>query len=437
MNTSQVIAQLMQLEAQPQTNLKNQVSQENLIISAYQTVNSKMAALQTAAEAFTAPNALTPTNPTWQAAKATSSSTAVTATATAGATTGSFTFNAKVAKAQVTTASFASASSTATAGGSSTVGITIGTGPTTPLTLTDTSVQGVADAINAAKTGVTAAVITANNPSGTGTLTYLQLTGNTGAANNFSVTGLSVTPTDISTAADATITVGDPNAGGYTVSSPNNTFTNVMKNVTLNVAADATGVTVNVASDQNAMADKMQALVDAANAALAQIGSYTSYNSDTKSGGPLTGDFTVRQLRDNILSSVSQGLSGYGSYKQAGVELDKDGKLTLDRNAFLAAYGANPSAVQNGVANGLAKSLDTVAVAATNFTTGTLTSQIQSGKNQITDLKKRITDWDSRLALRQNMLKRQFAAMETALGSLKNQSSWLAGQISGLPSSGN
>src|SRR5207244_231470 len=103
--TTQVIAQLMQLAAQPQTNLKNQLTKENAVISAYQSVNAKMNALQTAAEAFTPPSALIPTNPTWQAAKATSSSSAVVATASAGATAGSFTFDVTaLAKAQVTTA---------------------------------------------------------------------------------------------------------------------------------------------------------------------------------------------------------------------------------------------------------------------------------------------------------------------------------------------
>src|SRR5438045_289954 len=84
MNTSQVISQLMQLAAQPQTNLKNAVTKENAVISAYQSVNSRLAALQTAAEAFTPPSALTPVNPTWQSAKATSSATAADAQITVG-----------------------------------------------------------------------------------------------------------------------------------------------------------------------------------------------------------------------------------------------------------------------------------------------------------------------------------------------------------------
>ena len=38
-------------------------------------------------------------------------------------------------------------------------------------------------------------------------------------------------------------------------------------------------------------------------------------------------------------------------------------------------------------------------------------------------------------AKRKETLTRQFTAMETALSSLKNQSTWLAGQINSLPSS--
>jgi flagellar hook-associated protein 2 len=427
MNTSQVIAQLMQLEARPQANLKAQVSSENLVISAYQAINSRMAALKTAAEAFTAPNALTPTNPTWKTVKATASDTSVTATATTGATVGNLTFDVKaLAKAQVTTTSVAASGPVTTGSG---IDLTVA-GTTTHLNLTTDTAQGVADAVNAAKLGVSAAVVT------TSTGTVLQFSGDkTGAANAFTVAGLSSPTNNIAAAADAKIAVGDPAAGGYVVTSATNTFTNLLTNVTLNVSQVATGVTVSVASNQDAIADKMQALIDAANGALAQIGSYASYNSETKTGGALTGDLTTRQLRDKIISTVSSGLSGYGSFKQFGVELDRGGKLTFDRSAFIVAYNADPAKVQNGVANGLAKSLDTVAIAATDFSTGTLTTAVQSGKDQIRNLNDRITDWDARLQMRQQMLKRQFAAMEAALGTLKNQSGWLAGQIGSLPSS--
>jgi len=425
MNTSQVISQLMQLAAQPQTNLKNAVTKENAVISAYQSVNSRLAALQTAAEAFTPPSALTPVNPTWQSAKATSSSTAVTATASVGAPTGTFTFDVTaLAKGQITTANVAAAGPVTTGSG---LDVTVGT-TTTHVNVTTDTAQGTADAINAAKLGVTASVLTTQQG------TILQLTGSTGAANSFSVSGLAAATTDIATAADAQITVGNPAAGGYTLNSATNTFGNAVPHVTLTVSQLANGVSVTTSSDVDAIADKMKSMIDAANGALSQIGAQSAYNATAKSGGPLTGDFAVRQLQSDLLSAISNGQTGYGSFKQFGVQLDGDGKLTFDRNAFITAYNADPAGVQKAVATGLATQMDTVAKSATDPITGNLTAAINGGNSQIRSLNRQIADWDVRLAARQQALQRQFTNLELALGKMKDQSNWLSGQIAGLPS---
>lgn len=53
MNTSEIVSQLMKLEAAPQTALKNRVGTQQKAISAYQAVNGKMAALTKAATALT------------------------------------------------------------------------------------------------------------------------------------------------------------------------------------------------------------------------------------------------------------------------------------------------------------------------------------------------------------------------------------------------
>ena len=79
------------------------------------------------------------------------------------------------------------------------------------------------------------------------------------------------------------------------------------------------------------------------------------------------------------------------------------------------------------------RAFDDVAEHATNSTTGTLTTAIQSGKDAITILNDQVTAYDTRLAIRRQNLERQFTNLETALSKLKNQSSWLAGQIANLP----
>ncbi len=426
MNTTQVIAQLMQLAAQPQTDLKNQVAQENTVISAYQSVNSRLAALQTAAEAFTQPSPLIPTNPTWQSVKATSSTTGVVATATAGAAAGTFGFDVTaLAKAQVTTARVDPTNPVTWGSG---LDVTVGSTTTHVDVGTDTA-QGVADAINGAKLGVTAAILTTTQG------TVLQLTGSTGSANAFSVAGLSVGTTDVNPAQDAEITVGDPNTSGYTVTSSTNTFNNVAPNVTLNVSALATGVSVNVASDTDTVADKMQAMIDAANAALSQIKTSTAYSATSKSGGALMGDYTVRNIQSSVLSAAGNGMLGYGDFKKFGVQLTRDGTLKFDRSTFISAYNADPAGVQGAVAGGLAKQLDTVAKAATDPLTGSLTTAIQGGNNQVRTLNQQISNWNVRLTAKQAAYQRQFTHLEVALGKMKNQSSWLSGQIAGLASS--
>jgi flagellar hook-associated protein 2 len=82
---------------------------------------------------------------------------------------------------------------------------------------------------------------------------------------------------------------------------------------------------------------------------------------------------------------------------------------------------------------GLAGRLLAVAKGASDATTGTLVSMALGQDSQVKDIKSRIEVWDLRLAKRKEALTRQFSAMETALNGLKNQSTWLAGQINSLP----
>ena len=67
-----------------------------------------------------------------------------------------------------------------------------------------------------------------------------------------------------------------------------------MTGVTITVSKKENDVTVDAIADVSGIAAKFQALVDAANAALTEIGNQTAYDAATKQGSPLTGDFTVR-----------------------------------------------------------------------------------------------------------------------------------------------
>jgi flagellar hook-associated protein 2 len=453
MQTSTVISQLMQAEAAPQTALKQKVSTQQKIVTSYQSINTKMAALYTAAKAINDPTA-------WKASTATASSDAVLATtSTTGTTlTGSVTFSVKKLAAaeshifdgrvsatsdDITTASSISVTNTAT-------------GETTNLDITDTSLKGVVDAINAATDlGVKATAIQASPGQYT-----LQLTATTtGSASAFTVTGIDGLGNDLdpgtgeplSKGEDAVLSVGTTNP--IEVSSSSNTFTGLMDGLTVTakkVQADGEApVTITVASDTEGIAAKVQAMVDAANAALTEIGTQTKNASGAVPGGVLAGNSSMHQLATRILQTVSGGAGAataggsHRSLSEIGVELTRNGQLTFDKAKFVAALEADPAGTQsyfnstvddNGdeVMDGFADAMVSMSNKATMTNTGTLAQLITSGNATITDLNDRISDWDVRLSTRQRSLQKQFTAMETALGKLRNQSSWLSGQLAAL-----
>ncbi|WP_432978676.1 flagellar filament capping protein FliD [Dactylosporangium sp. CA-233914] len=442
LQTSAVIAQLMQVEAAPQTALKAKVSTQQKVVSSYQSINTKMSGLLSAAKALADPTA-------WKAASATSSSDSVLATTspTGNNQSGSVTFRVKqlaAAESRVFSSGSVGATSDSITSSSSISITNTATGETRNLSITDTSLKGVVDAINGSSDlGVKASAI----QTAPGKYTLQVTSAQTGAESAFTISGIDGLGADVAATegSDAILTIGTTNA--FDISSSSNTFKGVMDGLTITAKA-RTGdndppVTVNVASDTDGIASKVQAMIDAANAALTEIGTQTKNSSGSVPGGALAGNSSMQQLASSILQTVSGGAGSLGSLKDVGIELTRDGQLTFDKTRFTAALNADPVKTQSyfsattdtdndGVKDGLVDKMVAMADKATQLNTGTLAQLITSGNNAITDLNDRISDWDVRLKARQETLQKQFTAMETALGSLKNQSSWLAGQLSSL-----
>jgi len=451
----------MTVEAAPQTALKSKVTTAKTAVTSYQSVNSKLAALKTAADNLGQLS-------TWRGITAVSSSSSVTATALTGTNgaAGTTTFDVKdLAKSQLTTGRVSGAGNVVDA---DTITVTVGpldgsmeADGVTPKDKTytidvskDKTAAGVASAINAANVGVKAALIATS-----GSDKVLQLGGTkTGSDNAFDVEGLGTAGTPVSlinvaTASNARLEVGGGEAnsanGGYDVTSSTNTFNGLMPAVSITVSKQEDNVTINATSNVSGIADKFQALVDAANATLGEIGKQTAYDSSTKTGSPLTGDFAVRNMAQTILSTISQGLSyddpkwvnpdpvgdpnakppkiAFGSLAQFGIQLTSTGQLTFDSSKFTDAYDNDPGAIQQAGIAFAGKFESTSDGMSTN-----VQSVITGRNSEIDRFNTQIDDWDVRLAAKKEALQRQYSNLEVALGKLKDQSSWLSGQLAGL-----
>jgi flagellar hook-associated protein 2 len=232
---------------------------------------------------------------------------------------------------------------------------------------------------------------------------------------------------------------------GQTVSSGTNIITDVMPDVDITLAAGATGAaTIQIARDTGSLSGKVKAMVDAVNFALDELSSLTKTGADAKDRGLLAGDSTLRNVRNQLVASVTGGVGGQ-SLATYGIETDRYGKLTFDEAKFKAAYEADPDAAAAMFADptppvgttpppvGFAAKIESLSDLFSDSIDGTITNSIKSRQSQIKGWEDDIADWDTRLLTKENALRRQYTALETALGQLQSQGNWLAGQLASLP----
>jgi flagellar hook-associated protein 2 len=325
-DTATMINQLMQVEAQQQTAIKNRQSQAQKAADAYATVISSLKDLASKAKSLANTDA-------WQGSTATSSSATVKATAS-GTATGSLTFDVdKLAAAHALISADAVGSTSAVVASGGTLSIKDHDGnETASIDVGSGSLSDVVAAINASDAGLRASAVQTSPGN-----YRLQVTNKTsGASGEFSIDGLDgFSGVDVLTAgADAQITVGKDPLTKYSITSSSNTFTGVVPGLSFTVSKEETNVTVEASVDGSKIATDVKALVDAANSVLSDLSKKSAYDSTTKTGGALFGESSVRQLQQQILGTV-------GGAGAPGVQLTRDGKLSFDETKFKAAYAAD------------------------------------------------------------------------------------------------
>lgn len=443
MNTSSIISQLMALERQPVNRLELKKSVADKAITALQGLNTKFLAIADLAKKLSTTAGFSPVKPTISHPDAVGVSIAEGTAPTSLA----FKIKSVVAAHQVYSASTYTATTTqvADAGRTIAIGYTDASGAAATLNVTghDGTLQGVADAINAAAgTPVSARVVKTSDAGDY----RLELTAKqAGADSTFTVSGIAIgagpemTFNVATQASDAEILLGSSGTP-LSITSSSNTMVDVVPGVTLSLKqadVDAT-VTVDISRDTATVTADVEKLVAAANEFLKEAKTLTNYDTASKTAGLLQGNRTIRDLQSSVLQAVSTAV-GTSSAGTAGIELTRDGLLKFDKAKFENAYNADPTATAAlfyGPAGfeGIAQRLLVISENATASTTGILTTAIEGRRAEIRRLDDSIAMWDVRLDRKEAALRRQYAALESALGAAQNQGNWLSGQLASLPS---
>jgi flagellar hook-associated protein 2 len=303
------------------------------------------------------------------------------------------------------------------------------------------TLQGVANAINAAKAGVTASVITDSAGA------RLMVKSASGASQAFELTGSAgLESLNIGRNANgSTINATAQNArialDGVEVSYPVNSISNLIPGVRLDLVAASVGTKVAIGATRatDAIGQAVTNFVDTYNQVYKLVKDAVDPATGPLRGDPAAKDL-LRQLKGMTLTALLPATADETPTALAdiGVATQRDGTLRVDSTRLAKVLTSWPDQIEAMFASGtgLAAALSKVAESAVGKTsakgigeaTGLTASLLNYGKAQ----DKVETDQDDALAAAEKMRTRmtqQFAAMDSKVAAYKSTQSFLTQQI--------
>jgi len=221
----------------------------------------------------------------------------------------------------------------------------------------DQSLQGIRDAINKANVGVTATIVSdgsdmpyhlviTNNSTGSSSAMKISVNGADNQAPDAAIAALmGYDPggaqglTQTSGAQDTKLTMN-----GIAVTSKTTSVSNAIQGVSLDVTSLGSS-TLTVSKNTTAVSDAINSFVKAYNDLNKTISGLTSYNADTKTGGALQGDASVRAIQSQLRRQLGTTVEGLGgkltNLSQVGISFQKDGSLAVDSSKLSTAITNN------------------------------------------------------------------------------------------------
>ncbi len=332
---------------------------------------------------------------------------------------------------------------------------------TVTLAANDTLSQ-VASKINAARVGVSAAIIR------DGTGARLSFTSQRSGAIGRAAIDTGALDLGLSTLAKGEDSVafygsGDP-ARAVLLTGSSNVLDNVIQGVTIDLKqTSTTPITLTISRDTETIEKTVTEFVTAYNAMIDKLARYDAYNIETQRATSLFGDQTIGSLRNNlrrIVQGTPDGAAGsLTRLFQVGITVQNGTKLQFDPAKFRSALEQDPesvdtlfsardlvprgsrvtvpdgdtnplndplvnntSAVNTFTRLGILEKLGEFASISTGSVDGTIPRKGRAIDTQLRAGQSRIAQFDVRLAAKRARLERQFAGMEQAIASLQSQS---------------
>ena len=247
---------------------------------------------------------------------------------------------------------------------------------------------------------------------------------------------------DISTGLTSTQSAGDASikVDGFSATSSNNKFTDVIQDVTIDVSKIQTtpGTTekLTVALDTASTRSLITTFVDTFNSFVdvtKQLGS-----ADEDSPGLLLGDFTLRQassqIRDLFSSKISNVTGSFNSLSSIGISTKQDGHLEINSSVLDGAIESDFEQFDelfSGTGGFATQLRDLIS----NYTgsSGVITSRENSLKSELSRIANDRVALDLKIEKLQLRLTSQFATMDAIVAQMNSTQSFVKQQFESLP----
>jgi len=320
--------------------------------------------------------------------------------------------------------------------------------------------QDIVNKINAAGIGVTASLVSGNVRMASTTI---------GAASGFTVSGAAATMLNFSETQSAQDAQYSVNGTVYT-SATNMNVTGAITDVALNLLS-TTSTTLTVAAGSGSTGQtaqekwvqstkqKITDFVNQYNSVQEFVYQKTQAESRVTNPknlgeylqGPMSRDVrfssVATDLRQQATGNVQGLVAGENFLSDIGIKSNyvigagsANGKLTIDDTKLEAMLNSDPAKVQallskvGGVGvsadDGIARRVNELV--STMLTNGKVDIALKGASDQVKDIQKSIDKANMRLDMKQKYYERMFASLETTLGKMQSQSSWLSSQFNAL-----
>ncbi len=314
------------------------------------------------------------------------------------------------------------------------VTFSIGLGDDDPVAVAvaaDTTFNELAEQINADDNnpGVTAAII--NDGSATAPYRLVLTADNSGEDNRITVGGIQMT--EVQGAGGASLNAEVSVNGILYQRQTNSNLTDIIQGVSLTLKKTGTADVV-VTADTSTIKTEITDMVKSLNELVQSIKADSAYDTDTKEWGILADAYSVKSLPNELKSlvgAIQPNNVGIKSLFDIGLELNRDGSLTLNEATLNQALNTDPEAVsafflgnEETQTKGFADLMNDGLRELTGLN-GLMGTEKTYGEQQIARMEQDIGEATDRLDRRYDELSRRFVELDKYIGRMKSESEYL------------